>query len=100
MYDLFMGYGLPIIWLLGLLLLGAVIIGRFKQGAEMGALLTPLSPDDRLRVALALRAFGEAEKELAKVAWVENRPGNPQVMGLRMELMELQVRAQKLLRES
>ena len=100
MYDLFMGYGLPIIWLLGLLLLGAIIIGRFKQSAAMGTLLTPLSPDDRLRLSLALRSFEEADKELAKVAWVANQPGNPQVTGLRMELMELQFRAQKLLRES
>lgn len=89
--------GLLISMLVGL---AAFFVARFREGIEIGSRIQPLSGDDRLRISLALSAFESAEKELAKAEWRDNQPGHPQVMMLRLDLMELRYTAQKLLRES
>lgn len=82
------------------ILLAAFLIAKTKQSIEIGSRIKPLSGDDRLRISLALAAFETAEKELAKAEWVNSQPGHPQVLALRLDLMELRYTAQKLLRES
>lgn len=82
------------------LAIAVFFIVRFQQAAELGRKIQPLTLDDRLRVSLALASMATAEKELAKVAWIGNLPGNPQVTDLMYELSVVRSRAHRLLQES
>lgn len=92
-------YAPAIIFVFGLLLLAALIIVRAFQATKMPQHLKP-SAEDRLRVALAVRHLEDAERELGKAAWVDNRPGHPAIGDLLLDLKEVEAHARRILRDS
>ncbi len=84
----------------GCVFVAALVIARFRQGASIGAKLTPMSPHDRLRVVLIIRLVEEAEGELLKAAWDgKHERGHPAIGDLLFQLHEVRDLARKYLRE-
>lgn len=72
---------------------------RYQESVKLGAHLMPLSPDDRLRVALAITALETAEKELVKLVIRDHLPGHPHASALLDGVITLKQHARRL-RES
>lgn len=86
------------LFVLALVAAAAFFITRYRQGIRAGTKLRPLNGEDRLRLILAVRAFEDAERELAKAAWVDNVPGHPVMGELLLDVKELQAKARIALR--
>jgi hypothetical protein len=91
---------LGVILLIGCVSIAAMFFVRYKQASQLGERIKPLSPDDRLRVSLALNSLEQAERELMKAAWRDNLPGHLQVGDLLHDTHRLYNRCLRLLKES
>jgi hypothetical protein len=77
----------------------ALVIRRnYKRAEKGGEKMKPMASDDRLRISLALRHLEDADRELAKAAWIDGQPGHPAVGELLFDLRDLQARARQSLR--